>query len=178
MAHRTPVGPNAPPRDLASATDARTTRLHRTHQCRSSCTPLLTAHELPRPAISGVRDIVASTASHSNVRDDREPPLLWSGMARPNHIFRKNRSDLFFARGLDNPNQLESACEFRFCAHAISVVFEPAQGAAWRSIERICRDVGQISRRRGLINPWRPSVAQSRFGPKATEVLHRREMSP
>jgi hypothetical protein len=46
---RIPVGPNAPPRGLASATDARTTRLRRTHQCRSSCTPLLIAHEFGSP---------------------------------------------------------------------------------------------------------------------------------
>src|SRR6266567_6701913 len=32
-----PVGPTKPPRDLASATDARTTRLRRTLQRRSSC---------------------------------------------------------------------------------------------------------------------------------------------
>jgi hypothetical protein len=34
-----PVGPISPPQGLASATDARTTRLRRTHQCRSSRTP-------------------------------------------------------------------------------------------------------------------------------------------
>jgi hypothetical protein len=44
-----PVGPTKPPQGLASATDARTTRLRRTHQCRSSCTPLLTAHEFGSP---------------------------------------------------------------------------------------------------------------------------------
>jgi hypothetical protein len=34
-----PVGPTKPPRDLTPATGARTTRLHRPHQCRSSGAP-------------------------------------------------------------------------------------------------------------------------------------------
>jgi len=42
---------------------ARTTRLHRPQQCRSSRAPLSIAHALPRPAISCAHDIVASTAS-------------------------------------------------------------------------------------------------------------------
>ena len=37
----------------------------------------------------------------TNVRDDREPPLLWGGMAGANHIFRKNGIDLFLQGGLD-----------------------------------------------------------------------------
>jgi hypothetical protein len=41
-------------------------------------------------------------------------------MARTNHRFLKNRSKIFFAGGLDNPNQLESPREFRFCAHVNS----------------------------------------------------------
>src|SRR6266566_8297061 len=45
-------------------------------------------------------------------------------MARRNHRFLKNRSELFFARGLDDPNQLEPACEIRFCAHAVLGVIE------------------------------------------------------
>jgi hypothetical protein len=44
-----PVGPLSPPQGLASATDARTTRLRRTQQCRSSRAPLLTAHECDPP---------------------------------------------------------------------------------------------------------------------------------
>ena len=43
----------------ASTTDARTTRLHRTQQCRAPCTPLSIAHELLRPATSCAHDIVA-----------------------------------------------------------------------------------------------------------------------
>src|SRR6266702_3497831 len=40
-----PVGPNAPPRGLASTTDAWTTRLRRPQQRRSSRAPLSIAHE-------------------------------------------------------------------------------------------------------------------------------------
>src|ERR1700732_4329000 len=42
---RHPGWGDTPPRDLTSATDARTTRLRRTHQCRSSCAPVSIAHE-------------------------------------------------------------------------------------------------------------------------------------
>jgi hypothetical protein len=44
-----PVGPLSPPQGLASATDARTTRLRRTQQCRSSRAPFSTAHEFCPP---------------------------------------------------------------------------------------------------------------------------------
>src|SRR5450631_3751493 len=58
MASHIPVGLSVPPRDLTPTTGARTTRLHRTHQCRSSRTALSIAHELPRPATSCAHDIV------------------------------------------------------------------------------------------------------------------------
>jgi hypothetical protein len=95
-----PVGPRVPPQGLASATDARTTRLRRTQQCRSSCAPII-AHEALSPPcdISCARDIVASTASHPNVRDDREPPLLWSGMAKVVNLIWVFRKAIYFSRG-------------------------------------------------------------------------------
>src|SRR6266700_5934050 len=47
-------------------------------------------------------DAAASTASHPNVRDDREPPLFseWDGESCMSDL-GQSRSDLFFARGLD-----------------------------------------------------------------------------
>src|SRR6266700_1228531 len=45
MASHIPVGLSVPPRDLTPTTGARTTRLRRPHQCRSSRAPLLIAHE-------------------------------------------------------------------------------------------------------------------------------------
>jgi len=39
-----PVGPTSPPRDLASTTDAGTTRLRRTQLPRSSCAPVVRSH--------------------------------------------------------------------------------------------------------------------------------------
>jgi hypothetical protein len=74
MAHATPGWGDTPPCDLTSATDARTTRLRRTLQRRSSARRAI-AHELPRPAFTFRADAAASTASHPNVRDDRDTPL-------------------------------------------------------------------------------------------------------
>jgi hypothetical protein len=63
--------------------------------------PSLTSFHPPYDATFRA-DAAASTASHPNVRDDRDTPLFGrGGMARINHLFLKNRSDLFFARGLD-----------------------------------------------------------------------------
>jgi hypothetical protein len=46
-----------------------------------------------------VRDIAASTASHPNVRDDREPPLFsgWDG-ANKSHISEKQKRIIFCKR--------------------------------------------------------------------------------
>ena len=63
---RARLGRLTPPQGLASATDARTTRLRRPQQCRSSCVPII-AHEPLNPPcdISCTHDIVASTASRT-----------------------------------------------------------------------------------------------------------------
>jgi hypothetical protein len=63
--------------DLTPATGARTTRFCRPHQHRSSARRLI-AHEAIRPALRPHRapDAAASTASHPNVRDDRDTPLV------------------------------------------------------------------------------------------------------
>jgi hypothetical protein len=50
---------DAQPQSLTPASGARTTRLRRPRELRSSCAT------------------AASTASHRNVRDDRDPPLSW-----------------------------------------------------------------------------------------------------
>jgi hypothetical protein len=55
-----------------------------------------------------------------HVRDDRDTPLFGrGGMARTNHRFRKNRSDLFLPRHLDSRISVELLRKIRFCAHAI-----------------------------------------------------------
>src|SRR6266700_5810589 len=95
MASHIPVGLMMPPRDLTSATDARTTRLRRPRLRRSSSRrePLTIvspcdhscAPTLPRPPHPAL-----------HVRDDRDTPLCGrGGMARTNHTFLKNRSVLF-----------------------------------------------------------------------------------
>ena len=60
---------------LTPATGAGTTRFCRTLQRRSSCAPLIAHGRKVRPAITLRADAVASTASHPNVRDDRDTPL-------------------------------------------------------------------------------------------------------
>src|SRR5882724_11310382 len=77
MASRTRSGRLTPPQDLASATDARTTRLRRPRSCRSSgALGSLTGLIDPPCDRNCTHDTFASTASHSNVRDDRDPPLM------------------------------------------------------------------------------------------------------
>ena len=68
--------------DLASATDARTTQLHRTQPRRSSRVPFDRSRGSSRPAISSTHDAAASTASHPNLGDDGQRPS--SGMRWPN----------------------------------------------------------------------------------------------
>ncbi len=72
-----PVGSIKPPQDLASATDARTTRLRRPRQHRSSCA-LPIAHELDSPCDSPLARPTPSRPPHPalHVRDDRDTPLL------------------------------------------------------------------------------------------------------
>src|SRR6266851_3182510 len=62
--------------NLTPATGARTTRLHRTPQHRSSArSRSLTSQSSPCNHVHAP-DAAASTASHPNVRDDRDTPLL------------------------------------------------------------------------------------------------------
>jgi hypothetical protein len=50
------------------------------------------------------------------VRDDRDTPLFGrGGMARRNHRFRKNRSDIFFARGLDKNSRTLPVGQITWC---------------------------------------------------------------
>jgi hypothetical protein len=92
-----------PPRDLTPATGARTTRLRRPQQCHSSCVPTI-AHEAFKPALRHHLH-----ARHHRVHRIPHPtfvtiairPSSQGGMARTNHRFLKNRSDLFLLRGLD-----------------------------------------------------------------------------
>jgi hypothetical protein len=77
-------------------------------------------------------DAAASTASHPNVRDDREPPLFsGGGMAEARHIFLENRSEIFLRLGLDrqialNPLTKSDFTRTRFLRPE-SLAVEPAQ---------------------------------------------------
>jgi hypothetical protein len=139
-----PVGLPKPPQDLAPATGARTTRLLRTHQCRSSCTPA-TAHESLRPAITALRTrhrrvhrIPLPTSVTIAIR-----PSCGGGTARRNHIFLKNRSDLFLPGHLDSRINVELLGKIRFYAHAISGASGPLSRAAPSALELICPTSGK-----------------------------------
>jgi hypothetical protein len=114
-----PVGLSKTFAGLTPATGARTTRFCRTQQRRSSRMRVnrSRAHHPPR-------DLFACTTP------SRPPhptptfvtiairPSQRGGMAEGKHRFLKNRSEIFFGRGLDDPNHVEPPREFRFCAHA------------------------------------------------------------
>jgi hypothetical protein len=56
-----------------------------------------------------------------NVRDDREPPLLWvRDGVKGKGDFSKRPSGIFLQGGLDDPNQLELLGEISFYAQIIS----------------------------------------------------------
>jgi hypothetical protein len=93
--------------DLASATDARTTRFCRTPQRRSSarreCAHETSLNREPRPAIHFLAPTLPRPPhSDTHVRDDRDTPLL-SG--RNDEIdtadFSRRPSGIFFEAGLD-----------------------------------------------------------------------------
>src|SRR6266702_1304879 len=96
-----PVGPTKPPRDLASATDARTTRLRRTHQCRSSRSRR-SLTKLESPPCNHLACTTSSRPPHPalHVRDDRDTPLFGrGGMARKKpQIAEKQKRFIFRER--------------------------------------------------------------------------------
>jgi hypothetical protein len=97
-----PVGLSKTFADLTPATGARTTRFCRPLQRRSSCA--FADHSRAKPALRSrfARNAAASTASHPNVRDDREAPLLVRRDARTyKSDLPDGLSEIFFARGLD-----------------------------------------------------------------------------
>src|SRR6266700_5061190 len=57
-----------------------------------------TAHDESPCDSSSRADAAASTASHPNVRDDREPPLLRDEMATVVNVIWGNREAIYFSR--------------------------------------------------------------------------------
>jgi len=94
-AQRNPVGLRSTSTNLTPATGARTTRFCRTPLRRSS-TRQMTAHRLPCPTIASRDDAATSTASHPNVRDDRDTPPRggWDGGNRE-VIWVERKSEYF-----------------------------------------------------------------------------------
>jgi hypothetical protein len=62
------------------------------------------------PCDAGASDAAASTASHPNVRDDRDTPLV-EGMRQRQLTadLGRMKTGMFFVGGLDRPNQLDLA---------------------------------------------------------------------
>jgi len=97
--------------DLTPATGARTTRLCRPLQRRSSCAPL-DRSRVQRPALRShrARDAAASTASHPNVRDDRDTPLVRDETGKVVVVIWVRREGNYFCeRGLDRANHVDCA---------------------------------------------------------------------
>ena len=97
--------------DLTPATGARTTRFCRTLQRRSSCAPL-DRSRVQRPALRShrARDAAASTASHPNVRDDRDTPLVRDETGKVVVVIWVRREGNYFCeRGLDRANHVDCA---------------------------------------------------------------------
>ena len=118
-----------------------------------------------RPATSCAHDIVASTASRTYVRDDRDTPLVdEAGWADLRHISDKTNIEIFFAWGLDDPNQLDPAQEFRFYAHAI---FDAVEGAIAIACGHFClsgKSLDEGDSARDPAAPFTPNVGEDWTG--------------
>jgi hypothetical protein len=83
----------------------------------------------------------------------RNAPLSEAGWREEATDLGRMESEMFFARGLDDPNQLESPREIDFCAH----VFLGLQGAFARrdrdEIELICPS-GPLARAAGICRSY------------------------
>jgi hypothetical protein len=71
-----------------------------------------------------------------NVRDDREAPLLWEQDGGENTRFLIFRKSNICVRPTGNRNQLESAHEIRFCAHAFWRCLRPVARGERRRIDQ------------------------------------------
>ena len=93
---------------------------------RSIITSLTPTIEAPGPHDFAVRKLArssvappASIASQPYVRDDRETPLVWAGMARDMQVIWVKREWEYFQGALDDPNQIECKGEFSFTAQGL-----------------------------------------------------------
>ena len=98
-------------------------------------------------------DTTASTASRPTFVTTRTPllPRRDGGKRTQFLVFRKRN---ICAWRTDNPDQIESAREISFCAHAFWQRKSPASAAIVSKIEQILPD-GQIGLQRFVIPPYR-----------------------
>jgi hypothetical protein len=130
-----PVGPTKPPRDLTPATGARTTRLLRPQQRRSSCAPFDRSRVAPpcdplRAQRSRVHRIPYPTSVTTRTpllsgRDSEEEAIDLGGRG----------SGFFLCAGLDRANQVELVQQIAVCAHAI---FQTMRRSRETTFIRIC----------------------------------------
>ena len=78
-------------------------------------------------------------------------PLCRRGVWAVNHYFRKKEIAIFLCEGLDNPNQIDTACEIGFCAQADRRDRHPLP---WGKVDIIAGQRLQMHRRKTL---WRHS---------------------
>ena len=103
---------------LAPATGVRTTRFCRTLQRRTSCA--LSSLTDNRPASNSSRRRCCVHHIPPRVRDDRDTPLLSRrDSAEIATDLGSIRSGKFLQGRLDDPNQIESARQIRFCAQRV-----------------------------------------------------------
>jgi hypothetical protein len=125
-----PVGLSKTFADLTPATGARTTRFCRPRQCRSSCM---------RQSLTGFHPPCDPFACTTSSRPPHPTPTFVTiasrpssrgGMAEEKHRFLKNRSEIFFGLGLDDPITLNRLTKSDFTRTRFlrleSLVSEPA----------------------------------------------------
>jgi hypothetical protein len=105
----------------------------------------------PGPHAFAVRNSIARLATPlrpphpaPNVRDDREAPLLWVRDGEENTQFLIFRKRNICAWRTDNSNQIESAHEIRFYAHAFWRCLRPSARRERCGIDQTDSPVGQI----------------------------------
>jgi hypothetical protein len=115
--------------DLTPATGARTTRFCRTQLRRSSYAPDHSREARPAILLRAQRCRVHRIPHPTSVTI-REAPLMRDGMARTNHRFRKNRSQLFFV-GTGDPISLMRLTKFVFARRRFFVPLRRTTIRTW-----------------------------------------------
>jgi hypothetical protein len=181
MASHIPVGLSVPPRalSLAPTTGARTTRLHRTHQCRSSRAPLSIAHEFAL-ALRPHAHTTSSRPPHPAPRFvtiGRNAPLHRAGMATVKHVFLKNIIKIFAVENCTTQITLMRLEKLQIKLSATRSPFgcDPRRHSAKLPVGRIKSNLGSVisTRQAGhRAAAWRSRQAEkTRVAPIASPMI-------